>query len=131
MSNSKFNSIKACEEVLKFLKRKANDIEKKLNEAKEECTKHITCFVIYKDYELYTYEDIQALYGNGVITEKKFDSLVQELEEKVSGNDKVNQVAILEQELKIVLYFIKEAVGTKESELQKLGYTDEEIIKMR
>ena len=131
MSNSKFNSIKACEEVLKFLKRKANDIEKKLNEAKEECTKHITCFVIYKDYELYTYEDIQALYGNGVITEKKFDSLVQELEEKVSGNDKVNQVAILEQELKIVLYFIKETVGTKESELQKLGYTDEEIIKMR
>ncbi len=131
MSNSKFNSIKACEEVLKFLKRKASDIEKKLNEAKEECTKHITCFVIYKDYELYTYEDIQALYGNGVITEKKFDSLVQELEEKVSGNDKVNQVAILEQELKIVLYFIKETVGTKESELQKLGYTDEEIIKMR
>lgn len=131
MSNSKFNSLKACEEVLKFLKRKANDIEKKLNEAKEECTKHVTCFVIYKDYELYTYEDIQALYGNGVITEKKFDSLVQELEEKVSGNDKVNQVAILEQELKIVLYFIKETVGTKESELQKLGYTDEEIIKMR
>lgn len=131
MSNKKFNVVKACDDVLKFLRRKANDLEKKLNEAKEECTKHSTCFVIYKDYELYTYEDIQALYGNGVISEKKFESLAQELEDKVSGNDHVNQVDILEHEIKFVDYLIKEIVGTQESELQKLGYTDEEIIKMR
>ena len=131
MSDKKFNVVKACDEVLKVLHRKANDLEKKLTEAKEECTKHLTCFVVYKDYELYTYEDIQALYGNGEITEKKFESLAQELEDKVSGNDKVNKVEILEYQIKFMNYFIREMSGTLESELQKLGFTDEQILKMR
>ena len=131
MSDKKFNVVKACDEVLKMLHKKANDLEKKLNEAKDERSQHLTCFVVYKDYELYTYEDIQALYGNGEISEKKFESLAQELEDKVSGNDIVNKVEILEYELKFINHFIRDMEGTKECELQKLGWTDEQINKMR
>lgn len=131
MSDKKFNVVKACDETLKTLRRKRNELEKKLESAKNECTQHSTCFVTYKDYELYTYEDIQALYGNGEITEKKFEALAQELEDQVSGNDKVNQAEILEYQIKFLNHCIRDIENTKESELQKLGYTDEEILKMR
>lgn len=131
MSDKKFNVVKACDETLKFLKRKVNDLEKKLEAAKKETTQHSTCFVVYKDYILYTYEDIQALYGNGEISSRKFDSLAKELEDQISGNDYVNAVEILEYEIKFLRYCIRDIANTKESELQKLGYTDEQILKMR
>lgn len=127
-----FNVVRACDEVVKSLYRKKTELEKKLEKVKSELNQEQKeTSIIYKDYELFTYEDIQTLYGNGEITEKKFDSLVKELEDKLSGNDKVNQVDILEHEIKFLGYFINETIGTKESELQKLGFSDEQIIKMR
>ena len=126
------NAIKACDEALKFLRRKVSDLDKKLETVKKESAnaKKETS-IWYKDIELFTYEDIQDLYGNGVIGEKKFDSLVKELEDKLSGNDKKDEIEILEYEIKFLNYFINETVGTKESELQKLGLSDDEILKMR
>ena len=124
------NVIVALDEVLKMLHKKEKDLEKKLNIAKDERQTQEKICVVYKDFELYSFEDIQELYGVGEITEKKFDSLVKELKDKTSGNAKTNEIEKLEYEIKFINHFIKEMAGTKESELQKLGYTDEEIVKM-
>jgi len=128
--NETSNVIVACDDVLKMLHKKEKDLEKKLNIVKDERQTQEKICVIYKDFELYSYKDIQDLYGVGEITEKKFDSLVKELEDKVSGNAKTKEIEKLGYEIKFIKHFIQEMLGTKESELQKLGYTDEEIVKM-
>lgn len=79
--------------------------------------------VKYKDYDLYTYEDIQTLYGYGEITALKFDKLTKKLEDMKNkqNND------ILESQKFYVNYLKRQIEDEINSCLKDLGYSDEEI----
>lgn len=80
--------------------------------------------VKYKDYDLYTYEDIHELYGYGEITELKFNKLTKQLEDK-----KNKQTSILENQ-KFYMEYLKQQINDEiRNCLKDLGYSNEEIIK--
>lgn len=79
----------------------------------------------YKDYDLYTYEDIQTLYGYGDITALKFDKLTKKLEDMKNkqNND------ILESQKFYVNYLKRQIDDEIRNCLKDLEYSDEDIIK--
>ena len=81
--------------------------------------------VKYKDYDLYTYEDIQTLYGYGDITALKFDKLTKKLEDMKNkqNND------ILESQKFYVNYLKRQIDDEIRNCLKDLGYSDEDITK--
>lgn len=81
--------------------------------------------VKYKDYDLYTYEDIQTLYGYGEITALKFDKLTKKLEDMKNkqNND------ILESQKFYVNYLKRQIDDEIRNCLKDLEYSDEDITK--
>ena len=106
-------------------------------EALESIKKHLNKFkfkkpsarsiphVKYKDYDLYTYEDIHELYGYGEITALKFDKLTKKLEDMKNkqNND------ILESQKFYINYLKRQIEDEIRNCLKDLGYSDEDIIK--
>lgn len=93
----------ACEEILSTLERKYNKVDKLLKEIKTQEEADLSkVFITYKEYELYTYEDIQTLYGEGVISSTRFDKLYDELKDKRAMASPKEQIGVYENELRIL-----------------------------
>lgn len=75
--------MQALEEILKTIKKQISNEERNLQGVRSaNQTAQSLVHITYKGYELYSYEDIQTLYANAEITEKRMEILYNELMDK-------------------------------------------------
>lgn len=112
--------VTAIDDIVKEINKKIKKLEKEKDNLENERKdfKESVC-VVYKDSELYTYEDIQELYAYGIITENKFEKLVNELENLKATSSTDFQIEVLEYKIYYYNYFKKSLLNTKEMELEK------------
>lgn len=114
------------------------EMEDALNECMKECNKVLTklhkdksaliqannvamslVHINYKDFELYSINDIQDLYGNGYITENRYNMLIEELNKKRAEATLEYKIDKLEYKIKYYKFFLNSLYGTLESEKGK------------
>ena len=111
-------AIKAAVDLKNFLYKTKLKLEKKADSILEKREAHEeTVLITYHGYEIRTYEDIQDLYGNGIISSRRMDLLNQQLADAMFYD--ISEADIIFKKIYYLEYFIKGLSNTIEMEQKK------------
>lgn len=118
MNNEIEINIKSAVSLKKRFYKLKQQLEKKADSILEKRESHEEATVItYDGYEIHSYEDIQDLYGNGIISSRRMDLLNQQLMDAMFYD--ISEADLLFKEIWYIEFFIKELDNTIEMEQKK------------
>lgn len=118
MNNEIEINIKAAVELKKKLYQLKKKFEKKSDSILEKREAHEESVLLtYDGYEIRSYDDIQDLYGNGIISSRRMDLLNQQLSDALFYD--ISEVDIIYKEIDYIEFFIRELNGTIDMEQKK------------